>query len=116
MKHLKKAVKLASSSAAGGLRMSVIGLTNSLSTLAGKSAALGAGGKIIANYSGLMTGEKVKDLEGSKTEIVLLCGGYERGEYFDGMEKYADAGSFEAYKCPSFILAILLSAKMSERP
>ncbi|MFR1723241.1 glutamate mutase L [Emergencia timonensis] len=75
----EKAVKLASSSAAGGLRMSVIGLTNSLSTLAGKSAALGAGGKIIANYSGLMTGEKVKDLEGSKTEIVLLCGGYERG-------------------------------------
>lgn len=75
----EKAVKLASSSAAGGLRMSVIGLTDSLSTLAGKSAALGAGGKIIANYSGLMTEEKVKDLEASKTEIVLLCGGYERG-------------------------------------
>lgn len=75
----KDAVKLASSSAAGGLRMSVIGLTNSLSTLAGESAALGAGGKIIANYSGLLTEEKIRTLEESKTEIVLLCGGYERG-------------------------------------
>ena len=36
----EKAVKLASSSAAGGLRMSVIGLTNSLSTLAGNQQLL----------------------------------------------------------------------------
>jgi len=74
-----EAVKLASSSAAGGLRMSVIGLTKSLSTLAGKSAALGAGAKIIGNYIGTLTESKVHDLEKSKTEIVLLCGGYEHG-------------------------------------
>lgn len=73
------AVKLASSSAAGGLRMSVVGLTDLLSTLAGKSAALGAGAKIIANYSGLLTEGMVKELEESKTEIILLCGGYEHG-------------------------------------
>lgn len=73
------ATKLASSSAAGGLRMSVIGLTKSLSTLGGKSAALGAGAKIICNYCGPMTERDIHELENSQTEIVLLCGGYERG-------------------------------------
>ena len=77
--ELNNATKLASSSAAGGLRMSVIGLTDSLSTLAGKSAALGAGAKIIGNYSGLLTTEMVRELEESRTEIILLCGGYEHG-------------------------------------
>lgn len=75
----ENAAKLASSSAAGGLRMSVIGLTRSLSTLAGESAALGAGAKIIANYSGLLTEEMVSELAQSKSEIILLGGGYEHG-------------------------------------
>lgn len=78
-KEFAKAGKLASSSAAGGLRMSVSGLTGSLSTPASKAAALGAGAKIIANYSGALTGDMVRELEASPTEIVLLCGGYERG-------------------------------------
>ncbi|MFV0363285.1 MAG: glutamate mutase L [Suipraeoptans sp.] len=77
--EFRSAKKLASSSAAGGLRMSVIGLTESLSTLGGKAAALGAGAKIIANYSGFITDEMIRELENSRTEIVLLCGGYERG-------------------------------------
>ena len=75
----EEAVKLASSSAAGGLRMSVIGLTESLSALAGKSAALGAGAKIIANYSGMLSEEDILRLEKSNTEIVLFSGGYEHG-------------------------------------
>ena len=78
-KEFENALKLASSSAAGGLRMSVIGLTNSLSTLAGGSAALSAGAKIIANYSGLLTEKELTELEKSDTEIILLCGGYEHG-------------------------------------
>ena len=77
--EFNRAKKLASSSAAGGLRMSVSGLTCSLSTPACKSAALGAGAKIIANHSGLLTGETVRELEESQTEIILLCGGYEQG-------------------------------------
>jgi len=77
--EFQNAKKLASSSAAGGLRMAVIGLTKSLSTLAGKAAALGAGAKIIANYSGRLTDEKMQRLEESNAEIILLCGGYERG-------------------------------------
>ncbi|MCD8139553.1 MAG: glutamate mutase L [Planctomycetaceae bacterium] len=74
-----KARKLASSSAAGGLRMAVSGLTGSLSTPASRSAALGAGAKIIANYSGALSEDMVRELEESSAEIILLCGGYERG-------------------------------------
>lgn len=71
--------KFATSSAAGGLRMSVTGLTASLSSLAGKSAALGAGAKIIASYTGLLKDDDIRKLEDSNTEIILLSGGYEKG-------------------------------------
>ena len=74
-----EALKLTSSSAAGGLRMAVIGLTRSLSTLAGKSAALGAGAKIVANYNGGMTEDDGEKLAESDADIVLLSGGYEHG-------------------------------------
>ena len=77
--EFKHSKKLASSSAAGGLRMSVIGLTESLSMLAGKSAALGAGAKVINHYNGILTDEMIQELENCKTEIILFCGGYEHG-------------------------------------
>ena len=77
--NLEKALKLCSSSAAGGLRMAVIGLTERLSCVAGRNTAFGAGGKIVGTYSGKITEEDVQKLEGSKAEIILLCGGYEKG-------------------------------------
>lgn len=89
------AAKLATSSAAGGLRMSVVGLTDSLSTMAGKGAALGAGAKIIGNYSGVLTDKKLRRLEESHTEIVLFCGGYEHGNtgiVLQNAEKLAASG------------------------
>lgn len=76
---LSEARKLASSSAAGGLRMAVVGLTRSLSIAAGRNAAFGAGAKIMANSYGWLEEEDVRALEGADVEIVLLCGGYERG-------------------------------------
>lgn len=77
--NAQNALKLCSSSAAGGLRMAVIGLTERLSYVAGRNTAFGAGGKIIASYSGALTPEQVQELELSQAEIILLCGGYERG-------------------------------------
>lgn len=77
--HLNHALKLSSSSAAGGLRMAVIGLTERLSYVAGRNTAFGAGGKIIASYSGALTPEQVEELALSQAEIILLCGGYEQG-------------------------------------
>jgi hypothetical protein len=77
--EFEKAMKLASSSAAGGLRMAVIGLTKSLSLMAGEAAALGAGAKVVANYMGNLTEENIHTLEESKAEILLFGGGYEHG-------------------------------------
>ncbi len=74
-----RAQKLASSSAAGGLRMAVIGLTKSLSYMAGESAALGAGAKVVANYMGMLDENDISALENSNAEIVLFAGGYEHG-------------------------------------
>lgn len=74
-----KSVKLATSSAAGGLRMAVSGLTSSLSLVAGKNAACGAGGKIMKTICGAIKEEDLEDLKKYDIEIMLICGGYEGG-------------------------------------
>lgn len=73
------ACKLASSSAAGGLRMGVVGLSRSLSTNAGRNAAFGAGAKILGTFCGRLTEEDVTALTYLPLEIVLFCGGYDGG-------------------------------------
>lgn len=75
----KNAVKLSSSSAAGGLRMAVIGLSKSLSTTAGRNTAFGAGAKILSTISGCISEADVDGLIKHNVEIVLFCGGYEKG-------------------------------------
>lgn len=75
----EEAVKLASSSAAGGLRMAVIGLSESLSIKAGRNTAFGAGGKILYTLSGKIKSDQIQEFIDSKVEIVLFCGGYENG-------------------------------------
>jgi uncharacterized protein (TIGR01319 family) len=75
----EEAIKLASSSAAGGLRMAVIGLSQSLSIKAGRNTAFGAGGKILFTLSGKIRPEEIKKFIDEKVEIVLFCGGYENG-------------------------------------
>lgn len=77
--HLQRAYKLASSSAAGGLRMVVVGLTDSLSATAGKNAAYGAGAKVIKTFARRLTDENVEEICRIRPEILLLCGGYEGG-------------------------------------
>ncbi len=75
----EEAIKLASSSAAGGLRMAVIGLSQNLSIKAGRNTAFGAGGKILFTLSGKITPEQIQEFINAKVEIVLFCGGYENG-------------------------------------
>lgn len=77
--EIKEAKKLASSSAAGGLRMAVCGLTKSLSIAAGRNVSFGAGAKIVHIASGALTDFDLSEIVRSKTEIILLCGGYEGG-------------------------------------
>lgn len=78
-KEFDKAYKIASSSAAGGLRMGVVGLSKTLSLEAGRNAAFGAGAKILESYNGILTKEDLNSLYKSPIEILLFCGGYEKG-------------------------------------
>lgn len=77
--NFQSALKLSASSAAGGLRIAVSGLTESLSIEAGRNAAFGAGGKIVHTSYGMITEEDLARMESADAEIVLLCGGYEGG-------------------------------------
>ena len=56
-------LRLASSSAAGGLKMVVVGLVPGLTTHAGKLSALGAGAKVISTYSYKLTPKEQKEIE-----------------------------------------------------
>ncbi|MBP1736300.1 MAG: hypothetical protein H6Q60_181 [Oscillospiraceae bacterium] len=76
---VKNARFVASSSAAGGLRMVVVGLTPKYSLLAGTNVALGAGARVIKSFSFLLTEADVREIEAIQPEILLLCGGVEDG-------------------------------------
>mgnify|MGYP000898959340 CR=1 FL=1 len=75
----EKSIKLSSSSAAGGLRMGVVGLSKSLSLEAGRNASFGAGAKILATFNGKLTDYDINNLTNLPLEILLFCGGYEDG-------------------------------------
>lgn len=69
-----------SSSAAGGLRIASVGLTQTLSGRAGKLAALGAGGKVVLEAAGRLDQRAVTELVQLKPHIVLLSGGVDGGD------------------------------------
>lgn len=80
--HIAKAsyaCKLASSSAAGGLRMVTIGLVPDLSAEAAQRAALGAGAKVIKIYSFRLSQRELAELERLAPDILLLAGGTDGG-------------------------------------
>ena len=86
----------ASSSAAGGLRMVVVGLTPRYSLLAGTNVALGAGARVLKAYSFLLTEENLDEIEAINPEILLLCGGVEDGNVewlFENARKLAGRSS-----------------------
>lgn len=70
---------LASSSAAGGLRMASVGLTAALSGEAGKLAALGAGAKVVATVSGFLDADALAAVAASRPHLLLLSGGLDGG-------------------------------------
>jgi uncharacterized protein (TIGR01319 family) len=72
-------LRLACSSAAGGLRLVVIGLVPSLSLSAGKMAALGAGAKLVGNYSYKLNQSEMKEMKDLAPDIILLVGGTDGG-------------------------------------
>jgi uncharacterized protein (TIGR01319 family) len=72
--------KLASSSAAGGLRLATIGLVPALTLEAARRAALGAGAKVVWSSGYELDEDKVSELESASPDIILLSGGSDGGD------------------------------------
>ena len=71
---------LATSSAAGGLRMSVHGLVYDMTVRAAEAAALGAGGVIRQVTGGKMSRYDLMDLKALHPNLILIAGGTDYGE------------------------------------
>lgn len=71
---------LATSSAAGGLKMTVHGLVYDMTVRAAKEAALGAGGIIKMITSGKMRKTDLKRIQEINPNIILVAGGVDYGE------------------------------------
>lgn len=71
---------MASSSAAGGLSMSVHGLVYDMTVRAAKEAALGAGAVVKLVTAGEMTEDDAGELRKLRPKVILLAGGVDYGE------------------------------------
>jgi uncharacterized protein (TIGR01319 family) len=71
---------LASSSAAGGLRMAVIGLVPGLTLLAASQAALGAGAKVVGSFAFKLASNSINEIIRLRADMVLLTGGTDGGD------------------------------------
>jgi len=71
---------LATSSAAGGLKMTVHGLVYDMTARAAKEAALGAGGIIHFITAGKLRRTDLKKIEEVKPNLILIAGGVDFGE------------------------------------
>jgi uncharacterized protein (TIGR01319 family) len=78
-KNINIVKSLACSSAAGGLKITAVGLVPELTAEAAKRAALGAGAKVIKTYSYNLNEDEIKEIENSDTNIILLAGGTDGG-------------------------------------
>jgi len=72
--------RLASSSAAGGLKMVTIGLIKELTVEAAKRAALGAGAKLIGVFANKLTSFDLNKIADLQPDIILLAGGTDGGD------------------------------------
>ncbi|MGJ8731170.1 methylaspartate mutase accessory protein GlmL [Listeria aquatica] len=70
---------LACSSARGGFKLIVIGLTESLTTEAAKRAVLGAGARILKVYAPLITDQDLQEMAEINPDAILLAGGTDGG-------------------------------------
>ena len=73
-------VVYASSSAAGGLRIAVVGNVPGLTVEAANQAALGAGAKIVGSTAFKLTFDKVESLHELRPDMILLTGGIDGGD------------------------------------
>jgi hypothetical protein len=77
---LASEVTLATSSAAGGLRMTVHGLTVRMTAMAAREAALGAGAVVKLQTAGRLRPHDLAQIEAVRPNLLLLAGGVEGGD------------------------------------
>ncbi|HEX9093266.1 MAG TPA: glutamate mutase L [Coriobacteriia bacterium] len=78
--RLEPGLTLATSSAAGGLRMTVHGLTAKMTALAAREAALGAGGVVEFQTAGRLRDSDLRRIDEVSPGLLLLAGGVEGGD------------------------------------
>jgi len=71
---------LATSSAAGGLRMTVHGLTAKMTAMAAREAALGAGGVVEFQTAGRLRRHDLERVAAARPNVIMLAGGVEGGD------------------------------------
>lgn len=71
--------RLASSSAAGGLRMVTVGLVRELTAEAARRAALGAGARLVGTFAYRLTTADINKIKMLSPDILLLAGGTDGG-------------------------------------
>lgn len=91
--------RLASSSAAGGLRMVTVGLVRELTAEAAQQAALGAGAKLVGSFAYRLTAADVARVVELAPDILLLCGGTDGGNR-DVIAHNAHALAASPLACP----------------
>lgn len=78
---LEQETVLASSSAAGGLRIVVVGLVPGLTVEAANQAALGAGAKVVGSMAFKLSDNAVRSMENLRPDMILLTGGTDGGDF-----------------------------------
>lgn len=71
---------LATSSAAGGLKITVHGLVHDMTAKAGKEAALGAGAIVKLVTSGVLRKSDLREIKKSNPNLIMIAGGTDYGE------------------------------------
>jgi hypothetical protein len=77
---LEPGLTLATSSAAGGLRMTVHGLTHRMTAMAAREAALGAGAVVTYQTAGRLRDHDLRAIAAARPSLILLAGGVEGGD------------------------------------
>lgn len=93
----------ATSSAAGGLRMTVHGLVYDMTVKAAREAALGAGANIHQVTAGKMRQSDIDQMIGIKPNIIMIAGGVDYGERdtaLENAEAICNALNLAAFKIP----------------
>ena len=78
--NIKYKKMLATSSAAGGLKMSVHGLVYDMTVRAAREAALGAGANLSLATTGKLSKRDLEKIVKTKPNIILIAGGVDYGE------------------------------------